>query len=109
MTGAEIRAARLKIGWTQGELGKRVGVAVSTVNLWENERHNPTNMNVMALRKALDDDEPESGLMINIGEAACAHVARLHASGLWGTTIEDTIRLLFLEGLRAHVCAGSAP
>lgn len=34
--GARIKAARQERGWTQPELGKRVGVSKSAVNQWEN-------------------------------------------------------------------------
>ena len=42
MTGKELTAIRTRLGLTQGELGKRLGVALNTVWRWEAEqRHIP--------------------------------------------------------------------
>ena len=42
MTGKELREIRTRLGLTQGELGKRLGVALNTVWRWEyGHRHIP--------------------------------------------------------------------
>jgi DNA-binding transcriptional regulator YiaG len=38
ITGAELRAARTALGWTQTELARRAGVSLAAVSLWERDK-----------------------------------------------------------------------
>jgi CO dehydrogenase maturation factor len=53
--GLAIRAARTEHGWTQGELGARVGVSQSTISLWEKGTEAPTVEHLIALALALPE------------------------------------------------------
>ena len=39
MTGQELQALRTRLGLTQEELGKKLGVRENTIWRWENEHH----------------------------------------------------------------------
>ena len=42
--GPDIRAMRLRLGWSQPEAAKRFGVNVRTLSRWENMRARPSNL-----------------------------------------------------------------
>jgi len=42
MTGKEIREIRFKLGLTQAELAHKVGVTISSVKRWENNKQSPS-------------------------------------------------------------------
>jgi transcriptional regulator with XRE-family HTH domain len=54
MTPAQIRAARGWLGWSQGELAARAGVAKNTVYLFESGQRRPTENVLAALQQAIE-------------------------------------------------------
>jgi transcriptional regulator with XRE-family HTH domain len=52
--GVRIKAAREAKGWSQAELGKRVGAVQTTVSSWERERTEPTREDVQRIAHELD-------------------------------------------------------
>lgn len=54
LTGDEIRRARQRAGWSQGELARRLGVAMRTVGNWERGDTSPAQKET-ALRSVLSD------------------------------------------------------
>lgn len=48
-----IKAMRESLSMTQAELADKVGVARTTVTMWETSEHNPTADKLPALAKAL--------------------------------------------------------
>lgn len=53
--GAKIKQARINHGWTQEELGRRVGVQKSAIAKWETGRvENIKRSSLMALAEALE-------------------------------------------------------
>ena len=58
MEGHEVKAIRERLGITQSELARRIGVSVRTVESWEQERRaHPNEKNAEKLRK-LENDIP---------------------------------------------------
>jgi len=53
MTPSEIRAARVKIGLTQGQLAAVMGVHINAVCRWENGVRNISNSHAAFLRMIL--------------------------------------------------------
>ncbi|HWB49207.1 MAG TPA: helix-turn-helix transcriptional regulator [Stellaceae bacterium] len=54
MTPEQSRAARGWLGWSQGELAARAGVAKNTVYLFEAGQRTPTENVLAALRRAIE-------------------------------------------------------
>jgi len=54
ITPEQSRAARGWLGWSQGTLATRAGVAKNTVYLFEAGLRKPTRNNVAALRRAIE-------------------------------------------------------
>jgi DNA-binding transcriptional regulator YiaG len=54
MTPEQSRAARGWLGWSQDELAKRAGVAVSTVKDFERGARKPIGNNLDAMRRAVE-------------------------------------------------------
>jgi transcriptional regulator with XRE-family HTH domain len=54
MTREQCRAARGWLGWSQGELAARAGVAKNTVYLFEAGQRSPTENVLAALRSAIE-------------------------------------------------------
>jgi ribosome-binding protein aMBF1 (putative translation factor) len=54
MTPEQSRAARGWLGWSQGELAARAGVAKNTVYLFEAGQRSPTDNVLSALRRAIE-------------------------------------------------------
>ena len=57
MTGRKIRSVRRRLGLTQKELARRLGVARATVTRWENGSRRPSRIAVLAFRSALEAKE----------------------------------------------------
>jgi len=53
-TGAQVRAARGLLGWTQGQLAEAADVAVATVKGMEAGRSQPRRATVQAIQRALE-------------------------------------------------------
>lgn len=51
----QCRAARALLNWTQTDLAKKAGVAVSTVADFERQSRQPINNNVRAMQRALEE------------------------------------------------------
>jgi transcriptional regulator with XRE-family HTH domain len=49
---AWVKAARTHKGWTQGELGERLGVVKQNVSAWENGHHEPSIGQMLAISEA---------------------------------------------------------
>lgn len=54
MTPEQTRAARAWLGWSQGELAKRAGVGLSTVQDFERGQRTPIPNNIAAMRRAIE-------------------------------------------------------
>ncbi len=57
MTGDEIKALRDRLGWTQEQLARRLGVSFTTINRWERGRFQASPMAVTLLRQLQDEQE----------------------------------------------------
>lgn len=55
MDATAIKALRVKLGLSQSELGKRLGVSFATVNRWENGRVRPQPDRLLRLRQLAED------------------------------------------------------
>ncbi len=56
MTPEQTRAARAWLGWSQGELAKRAGVGISTVQDFERGLRTPIANNIAAMRRAIETE-----------------------------------------------------
>src|ERR1700730_7250863 len=54
MTPEQSRAARGWLGWSQGELAKRAGISLSTVQDFERGQRTPIANNIAAMRRAIE-------------------------------------------------------
>lgn len=54
MTGRNICSERARLGLTQVELAKRVGVSVNTVSSWETGSFEPNSSSIKQLAKLFD-------------------------------------------------------
>ena len=62
ITGEEIKELRKKLGLTQEELARLLGVGFSTVNRWENNKATPTGQSLVTLNKLKElVEEAEEG------------------------------------------------
>lgn len=71
ITGEEIRRARQRAGWSQGELARRVGTSQRTVGNWERGDTSPSQREAsvrQALEGFLDDDRPESVSLSSVSD-----------------------------------------
>ena len=59
MTGEDIRREREKLGITQDELAKLLGVATNTVSRWEIGQRNPHPLTLKAIRTVLAEVKAE--------------------------------------------------
>lgn len=50
----KLRALRIEKGWSQNELGIRLGVSRQTVNAIENERYDPSLPLVFAIARVME-------------------------------------------------------
>lgn len=51
MMPEEIKALRDRLGWTQEQMARELGVSWTTVNRWENGRVKPSRLAVLALER----------------------------------------------------------
>jgi len=72
LTGAQCRAARGWVGWSQKELARHANVGVSTVRSLEDGSHTPIPNNVVAIRHALAEAGAAVVLDATDGKAAPA-------------------------------------
>ncbi|MFC1659174.1 helix-turn-helix domain-containing protein, partial [Pseudomonadota bacterium] len=56
-TAKDIRGARNYIGWTQKELGKRVGITAPNITNIENGKQNPTKENLEKIAQVFGNEE----------------------------------------------------
>ena len=68
-----IRAARLKRGFSQSELGSRIGVTKAAISAWENDREFPEIRRLSGLSKAL---RPHLDLLRYVDHVAAVDKAR---------------------------------
>jgi len=62
ITGEKIKELRKKLGLTQEELARLLGVGFSTVNRWENNKATPTGQSLVTLNKLKElVEEAEEG------------------------------------------------
>jgi DNA-binding XRE family transcriptional regulator len=59
MKGSQIKAARKRLGWTQGELARRAQINTRTVVNIETGRHRPHPNILQSLKRALEAAEQE--------------------------------------------------
>lgn len=80
LTGDEVRRARQRAGWSQGELARRLGVAMRTVGNWERGDTSPAQKETVlraALSGYMDDDLQESRTLRQSSDAELiAEIAR---------------------------------
>jgi transcriptional regulator with XRE-family HTH domain len=55
ITPAQVKEARLLLGWTQSELGGQAGVSATTVAYTETDRPRRPAIGLSAIRQALED------------------------------------------------------
>ena len=63
----KIKEARKAYGWSQQQLADKMGVARSTIAMWENESSQPDNNSLIALSKCLNKS---TDYLLGIEEAA---------------------------------------
>ena len=56
LTAAHVRAARGLLHWSLEALSERCGIAVQTINKWENGKQQPRESTRDAIRKAFADE-----------------------------------------------------
>ncbi len=54
MTARKVRSVRRRLGLTQEDLARRLGVARATVTRWENGTRRPSRIATLAFRSALE-------------------------------------------------------
>lgn len=82
MTREQCRAARAWLDWSQQELATRAGIAKNTVYQFEAGLRSPTQNNIAALRRAIE----EAGIRLVFDEdgaavGICRHRANLSGEG----------------------------
>ena len=75
MTPEQSRAARAWLGWSQGELAKRAGVSLSTVQDFERGQRTPITNNLAGLRRAIEN----GGLRLVFDRNGAAGILRQNA------------------------------
>lgn len=53
----KVRTLRRKVGWTQEDLAREIGVSLSTVQRWERQGGEPTRLARRELQKLFDECE----------------------------------------------------
>jgi transcriptional regulator with XRE-family HTH domain len=105
---ARLHTLRRAAGLTQADLAAKAGVHTNTIGNLESGKHMPHPGVLARIAEALDvspaelcDDAP--GLRVALPDGALAHVERLHATGLYGLSVEDTVAQLVLAALRREI------
>ena len=66
MTGQEIKEKRMKLGLSQEQFARRLGVTFATINRWENNRNIPSELSARAIRE-LDAKSFEAVIVVRGG------------------------------------------
>jgi transcriptional regulator with XRE-family HTH domain len=105
---SRLHTLRRAAGLTQAELAAKADVSTNTIGNAESGTHLPHPTTLSRIAEALgvspadlQDDVP--GLRVALPDGALAHVERLHATGLYGLTVEDTVAQLVLAALRREI------
>ncbi len=113
LIGERVRRARKAMALSQVQLGAAAGVSAGTIGNIEAGTFAPRPGTLTAIARALgvepDDltrEEAPSGLVVDLGPAVLARVQALHATGMWGARIEDTVAELVRGALRREVAGG---
>jgi transcriptional regulator with XRE-family HTH domain len=116
--GAWIKAARKHGGLTQDQVGERLGVSKSNVSAWENNRHEPSYRQMLAMARftgyALPyDDSPPVGIELIASEpldVAGSHWRDelLQALGTLLATIQPSLRSAVADTLAGWAREGGA-
>lgn len=72
LTAAHVRAARGLLHWSLADLAQRSGVAVDTINKWENGKQQPRDSTREAIRKAFS----EAGVIFTNGKSPGVRLER---------------------------------
>lgn len=103
ITSEEIRKLREKIGATQGDFAKALGISFSTVSRWESGKSEPTDIQeeqLIALKQLIDDqkikiDKKKIRKLLTLmgigGVIATATIAGLKISNPLGAAISSVI------------------
>lgn len=103
ITPEEIRKLREKIGATQGDFAKALGISFSTVSRWESGKSEPTDIQeeqLVALKQLIDDqkiniDKRKIRKLLTLmgigGVIATATIAGLKISNPLGAAISSTV------------------
>lgn len=104
MTSKEIKELREKLGATQGEFAKAIGVSFSTISRWENDLAQPDDVQeeqLFALKQLIENKEVEIDrkklkkmltLMGIGGVIATAAIAGFTISSPLGATISSLVK-----------------
>lgn len=77
--GSLIREARDRKGWSQAELGERIGISASTVSNMENDKHAPTvptNVNALVVALGLSAERLLEAMGVTMTPPAAARLPR---------------------------------
>jgi transcriptional regulator with XRE-family HTH domain len=55
VTGAQVKAARMLLGWSQPKLAAETGVTAATIAKFEEHQQRPPMLEVSVVRRMLDD------------------------------------------------------
>lgn len=86
-TGEKIRVLRLRLGWSQAELARRLGCRQQTVSEWETNLHEPQNAYSKLLDHLLTSVERYNYQMNHLPHAESA----MKNMGLSQITIEEAV------------------
>jgi transcriptional regulator with XRE-family HTH domain len=70
ITGAQVKAARRLLGWSQSKLAAETGVSAPTIAKFEEGKQRPTMLDLSVVRRMLNDagveftDEEETGVRL---------------------------------------------
>jgi putative transcriptional regulator len=104
ITSKEIKELREKLGATQGEFAKSLGVSFSTISRWESGQSQPTDMQeeqLVALKqlienKEIDIDKKKLRKMLGLigisGVITTAVIAGFTISSPWGAAVTSLIK-----------------
>lgn len=115
--GECIRRFRKNLGMTQGVLAAATGVSRPSICQIESGQQRARTETLIKIADALGvqlDDlteastpcgpltNAEQSISMGVSAQAYKYLVDLTSTGLWGSTVEQTARILLLESLRAH-------